>query len=133
MVEEEHIDLKTVISKEVEKYYGHVAKQRGQITEQLSNGTFDVLKWWKENSKSFPNIAQTVRYILCVPATSVNCEWAFSSANDICTKKINKLSDKSVQILTFLRSNYESIPQHTSFTEIPEKNIPTNEFFEEDQ
>ena len=68
-----------------------------------------------------------------MPATSVNCEWAFSSANDIRTKKRNKSSNKKVQSLTFLRSNYEFIPQDTSFTEIPEKNILTDEFVEEDQ
>ena len=91
IAEEEHIDLETMITNEVERYYVHVGKQMGEITEQLRKGTFDVLRWWKENSKSFPNIALTVRYILCVPATSVNCERTFSSAKYICTKKNKKI------------------------------------------
>ena len=120
-----------MVANEVEKYYVHISKQIGQIHEQLKKGTFDVLTWWRENSKLFPNIALTVRYILCVPATSVNCERAFSSANDIASKKISKLSNNSVEMLTFLRSNYESIPEYTPVKDIPEENIRTDEFFED--
>ena len=134
-VEEETIDFETMIANEVEKYYqlGNRERERENIQKENEKGSFDLLAWWVKNCDVFPNLAVTVRYILCVLATSVNCEWAFSSAIDIVTKKRVKLSNNSVEMLTFLRSNYESIPEYTPIAEIPQKNIHTDEFFEEDQ
>lgn len=43
---------------------------------------------------------------LCIPATSVPSERIFSKAGDIMTTKRNRLKDKYLNILLFLKQNF---------------------------
>ncbi|CAL4244952.1 unnamed protein product, partial [Meganyctiphanes norvegica] len=97
--------LEVKIKQEIDAYYRHVFDNRKEICKKNTAKTFDVLAWWKESHHFLPNLALTARSMLCITATSCNCERAFSSASNINTSKRNRLSSKSVHMLTFLHDN----------------------------
>ena len=70
----------------------------------------NILKWWKENSDHFPNLYTVVKQYLCIPASSTSSERAFSIANNIVTKRRNRLLPENVEMLTFLKNNFEYVP-----------------------
>lgn len=45
-------------------------------------------------------------YLLSIPPSSVEAERAFSAAGILCTKVRSRMSDKSLDMLCFLRSHY---------------------------
>ena len=75
---------------------------------------FDLLGWWKDNENHYPYVAKTAKHYLCIPATSVTSERAFSTANNIVTKTRNRLDPTNVEILTFLQNNEYYIPKETN-------------------
>ena len=56
----------------------------------------DPLVWWKNNQKHYPRLAQLSRKYLCVPATSVPSEHAFSVAGHIVNEKRACLLPKKI-------------------------------------
>lgn len=64
-----------------------------------------VLKFWQKNAKIFPKMARLVRKTLCVPATSVSCEAAFSMSERTLESRRTHLGPASVNALLFLNSN----------------------------
>ncbi|KAA1132843.1 hypothetical protein PGTUg99_050281 [Puccinia graminis f. sp. tritici] len=44
---------------------------------------FDILEWWKFNSRQFPTLSQFARTVLMIPATSVALESAFSASGRV--------------------------------------------------
>ena len=73
----------------------------------LPDKTADPLDWWRDNTQTFPSLARLVRKYLCVPATSVPSERAFSAAGNIVTAKRNSLKPGKVNDLCFLASNLD--------------------------
>jgi hypothetical protein len=65
--------------------------------------TFSI--FWSQNEKKLPLLAQIVRSVCCAPPTTVSSEQDFSMGSDIVTQKRNKLSDKRVECLSFLKRN----------------------------
>ena len=72
--------------------------------------TFSI--FWSQNEKKLPSplplpplLAQIVRSVCCAPPTTVSSEQDFSMGSDIVTQKRNKLSDKRVECLSFLKRN----------------------------
>ena len=59
----------------------------------------------------FPNLSMLAKYYLCIPASSTSSERSFSIANNIVTKSRNKSSSENVEMITFLKNNFEYIPQ----------------------
>ncbi len=55
--------------------------------------------------KKLPLLAKIVRSVCCAPPTTVSSEQDFSMGSDIVTQKRNKLSDKRVECLSFLKRN----------------------------
>ena len=53
--------------------------------------------------KKLPLLAQIVRSVCCAQPTTVSSEQDFSIGSDIVTQKRNKLSDKRVEYLSFLK------------------------------
>jgi len=58
-------------------------------------------------------MALVVKAILCIPATSANCERAFSTLTDVVTRKRNRLKWDTTHKLTFCKHNIALIPDYT--------------------
>jgi len=71
----------------------------------LPNDRDILLAFWKGNENLFPSMARLARKILCVPASSVSCESAFSISGRTLENRRTCLSTASVNALLFLNSN----------------------------
>ena len=65
------------------------------------------LQWWKDKCKSYPILGSFAKMCLGVQATSVAAERVFSSAGDIVSDKRPRLSSEHVDMLLFLKKNYD--------------------------
>jgi hypothetical protein len=64
-------------------------------------------QFWYINNLKFPRLIKLVRFVCCGPPTTVSSERDFSMGTDIITPKRNKLSDKRIEHLTFLKRNLD--------------------------
>ena len=76
--------------------------------------------------------------LFCIPATSANCERAFSTLTDVVTKKRNRLHAETTRKLTFLKHNLQYMPKYTTYsqeeeTETQTENVTELEEYEMDQ
>ena len=83
-------------SNELEKYLATNWVQR-------SNTSLDVLRWWKENSNTFPILSRFARDVLSVSVSTVSSEAAFSSSGRILDDRRMSLTSDMVEILTIVR------------------------------
>ena len=65
----------------------------------------DPLAWWKQHALSYPHLSQLFKKYLCIPATSVPSERAFSKAGELVSKKRSNLKPSNVHMLLFLSNN----------------------------
>jgi hypothetical protein len=61
--------------------------------------TFDVLKWWNQNSSKYPILSKLARDVLAIPITTVASESAFSAGGRILDDYRSSLSKDMVEIL----------------------------------
>ena len=59
------------------------------------------LQWWNDNQKRLPLLAKYARKYLCIPATSIPSERAFSLGGYIVNQRRTCLLPKNVNILVF--------------------------------
>lgn len=90
------------LEEEIHKYF---ITQIGK--EDIEN--FDILQFWKNNSKSLPKLARLAKKILCIPATSVSSERAFSYAGILISAKRSSLGPSVIDKTLFLHDNYSLI------------------------
>ncbi|XP_057528076.1 zinc finger BED domain-containing protein DAYSLEEPER-like [Amaranthus tricolor] len=64
----------------------------------------DVLGWWKDNAKRFPQVASMARDLLSIPITTVASESSFSLGSRILTKWRASLLPESAETLVTTRS-----------------------------
>ena len=62
-------------------------------------------RWWKNYSTQLPLLTILARRYLCIPATSVPSERAFSTAGNIVNAKCSCLLPENTNMLTFLAQN----------------------------
>ena len=74
----------------------------------------NVLNWWKENKKSYPNLFKLAKTFLHIPATSVPSERIFSLAGYIVCDRRSKILATNVNKSIFLKRNEKHIPPDTS-------------------
>jgi hypothetical protein len=65
----------------------------------------DLLTWWKEHASTYPHLTQLLKKYLCIPATSVPSERAFSKAGELVSKKRSNLKPSNINTLLFLNNN----------------------------
>ena len=63
------------------------------------------LQWWSEHSSRYPTLNQLALKYLCIPATSVPSERAFSIAGHIVNEKRACLLPETVNMMVFLAEN----------------------------
>lgn len=80
--------------------------QRYRAVQSLSVEA-NPLEWWKDNQNQFPHLAKLAKRYLGVPATSVPSERVFSTAGDIVTAQRASLSPDNVDMMVFLKKNYQ--------------------------
>ena len=91
-----------------------VDRYRRSVT--LTNDEKDklnVLKWWRDNSSTFPYLYLAVKATLSIPATSVLSERIFSLAGFILNKRRSQLLTNNVNMYIFLNRNREYISEKT--------------------
>ena len=64
-----------------------------------SDETFDILKWWRNNVKTYPTLSRMAQDFLAIPATSVPSESAMSTAGRVIDDYRSSLSPKTVKML----------------------------------
>jgi hypothetical protein len=57
----------------------------------------DPLEWWAANEKLFPRLAKLAKKYLCVPATTVPSERAFSSASNVDTRHRHAMDPETLE------------------------------------
>lgn len=76
---------------------------RQYIEKPVIDRSTSPLEYWHKSSSTLRELA--FKY-LSIPATSVPTERIFSKAGDIMTKKRNRLKDKNLDTLLFIKHNY---------------------------
>ena len=73
------------------------------------NGCSDgkPLLWWKCYEAQFPLLAKLAKKYLCIPATSVPSERAFSAAGNVVNSKRACLLPENVNMLVFRSQNLD--------------------------
>jgi hypothetical protein len=67
----------------------------------------DILQYWSDNCKRYPKLATLARKYLCIPATSVPSECAFSTAGHVVNRRRASLAPETVDVLVFLNRNWD--------------------------
>ena len=60
---------------------------------------FKILKWWKDNEQTFPNVSRMAKDFLAIPASSVPSESAMSTAGRVIDDYRSSLSPEIVKVL----------------------------------
>lgn len=68
----------------------------------------DILKWWSDNSRNYPNLAVLARKYLSIPATEASSERLFSTAGNILTNKRSTLATENLAHLVYLHEFLKS-------------------------
>lgn len=73
-----------------------------------ADNPIDPVKWWKTYCVQLPFLSSLARKYLCIPATSVPSERAFSVSGNIITSKRSCLHPENAEMLTFLAHNLKN-------------------------
>ena len=117
--------VKDIVVLEVNNLRTQFQTTSKELFVKLRQGSYDCATWWKKNHKQYPTLASVVKNLFCIPATSANCERAFSTLTDVVTKKRNRLHAETTRKLTFLKHNLQYMPQYTTYSEEEETETPT--------
>lgn len=68
------------------------------------DGSTDILMWWKQHQKQFPQLAAMARDVLSAVGTSTPSERAFSSSKETSSDRRNRLSPITMEALQVCKS-----------------------------
>lgn len=90
--------METVWSKnEIDKYLE-------EESLNLMITSFDVLRWWKENSTRYMTLSLIAKDVLAIPVSTVASECAFSTSGRILDPFRSSLSPKMLEVLICTQS-----------------------------
>lgn len=75
-------------------------------SNRMPSGT-NVAEFWQNSVATRPELFKLAAVILSIPPAEVTCERAFSTLNFVFNKLRNRLSDKSLQRIMFIKLNLE--------------------------
>ncbi|CAN0515318.1 unnamed protein product [Laminaria digitata] len=67
------------------------------------------LEMWRKRAKEFPCLARLARRVLPIPATQAQSERMFSAAGLTVNKRRGSLDPEKVEMLVFLRCNWNAV------------------------
>ncbi|CAJ0635331.1 7555_t:CDS:2 [Entrophospora sp. SA101] len=67
------------------------------LTINVEPTNINPCEWWKHHRLQYPILSKVARDYLCMPATSVPSEQAFSKSGKLISKKRNRLGDHAVE------------------------------------
>ncbi|CAB5389087.1 unnamed protein product [Rhizophagus irregularis] len=83
-------------------------QSRNEIMEYLAIPVepidIDPCEWWKHHKVQYPLLEKIARDYICIPATSVPSEQAFSKSGELVSKKRNRLGDRAIEACMCLNS-----------------------------
>jgi hypothetical protein len=83
-------------------------QSRNEIIEYLAIPVeplnINPCEWWKHHRTQYPFLEKMARDYICIPATSVLSEQAFSKSGDLINKKRNRLGDHAIEACMCLNS-----------------------------
>ncbi|XP_076906567.1 zinc finger BED domain-containing protein RICESLEEPER 2-like [Bidens hawaiensis] len=105
VVDENVIDLEDGYQKYLEEKCGRKAHKSdvdiylGDGVERKVKGdnTYDVLDWWKINSKKFPILSEVAKHVLGIPISTVASDSAFSTSGRVIDKYRSSLTPKTAE------------------------------------
>ncbi|XP_019748743.1 zinc finger BED domain-containing protein 1-like [Hippocampus comes] len=65
----------------------------------------DPLAYWLSHQNVYPHLFRLAKHFLCTPASAVPCERVFSKCGEEVSKKRNRLSPKSVEMIMYLNKS----------------------------
>jgi hypothetical protein len=81
---------------------------QGSGTATTGSNTLNPIAWWDTLGQEFPSIRQWAFDTLACPATSCECERAFSSAKRLITPDRNALGDDLIEALECLKAWWDN-------------------------
>ena len=93
MVSHQELTIEDKVQREIRKYIAEDKTSENPLT------------WWKVNGFRYPILSELVKKYMCIPATSVPSERAFSKAGHIVNDKRACLLPDSVNMLVFMSGN----------------------------
>ena len=102
---EDLMDLSSVTSDVPQEAAKKEVHQYLSLDASASNNPVDPMKWWKTYCVQLPFLSLLARKYLCIPATSVPSERAFSVSGNIITSKRSCLHPENAEMLSFLAHN----------------------------
>ena len=87
--------------------FGHVDELASYLSESLLTVNGNILDFWQDNTKRYPKLAILAHEYMCIPATSVPSECAFSTAGHVVNWCRASLAPETVDMLVFLNCNWD--------------------------
>ena len=85
----------------------HTDELTAYLAETPLSVKADIIQYWNDNSRRYPKLATLARKYLCIPATSVPSECAFSTAGHVVNRRRANLAPETVDMLVFLNRNWD--------------------------
>ncbi len=74
--------------------------------QDLAGNDQDILKWWRDHSSQFPNLAKMARQLLAAPASSASAKRLFSSVGKMHDNLKKSTSEETMESSLIVNMNY---------------------------
>ncbi|KAG8371050.1 hypothetical protein BUALT_Bualt13G0046600 [Buddleja alternifolia] len=128
---DENVDTVKILATQFEKHLeeNDYIETKSELTRYLGENceknveSFNVLKWWKDNSMKYRVLSQIARDVLAIPVSTVASESAFSTSGRILDPYRSSLNPEMVEALVccqnWLRSEPFTIDIQEFMKEVP--------------